>query len=104
MFEPGLLECSSVHRKHCFPQLSNLTSQQRGIDGFVMPPSWLSPDIQPPWKGKKYWKILPLEKPKYILQHGDIPAHNLMMDPQTLQPKVLLDWEYTGYFPPGIEK
>jgi len=86
------------------PQLANLTSQTRGIDGFVMPPSWLSPDIQPPWKGKKYWKALPLENPEYVFQHGDIAAHNIMMDPQALQPKALLDWEYGGYFPPGMER
>ena len=87
-----------------FPQLKNLTSQKRGIDGFVMPPSWLSPDTEPPWKGKEDWKILPLEKPDYVFQHGDIGPHNLMMDPQTLQPIVLFDWEYAGYFPPGMEK
>ncbi|UPK94398.1 hypothetical protein LCI18_005333 [Fusarium solani-melongenae] len=85
------------------PQLAKLTSQSRGIDGFVMPPSWLSP-IQPPWKGKKHWEILPLKEPEYIFQHGDIAAHNIMMDPQTLQPKVLFDWEYAGYFPPGMER
>jgi hypothetical protein len=86
------------------PQLANLTSQTRGIDGFVMPPSWLSPDTQPPWKGKKCWKTLPLEKPEYVFQHGDIAAQNLLMDPQTLEPKVLFDWEYAGYFPPGMER
>lgn len=30
-----------------FPELAKLTSHQRGIDGFAMPPSWLSPDIGP---------------------------------------------------------
>jgi len=69
-----------------------------------MPPRWLSPDTEPPWKGKEYWKTLPREKPEYVFQHGDIAAHNLMMDPQTLQPIVLFDWEYAGYFPLGMEK
>lgn len=85
------------------PQLANLKSQSRGIDGFVMPPSWLSP-IQPPFKGKKYWETLRLDKPDYVFQHGDIAAHNIMMDPQTLQPKALFDWEYAGYFPSGMER
>ncbi|KAK9444018.1 Protein kinase-like domain protein [Metarhizium brunneum] len=85
------------------PQLARLKSQNRGIDGFVMPPNWLDP-ARPPWKGKKHWETLPLEKPEYVFQHGDIAAHNLMMDPQTLQPKALIDWEYAGYFPPGMER
>lgn len=30
-----------------FPELAKLTSQERGIDGFVIPSSWLSPDLDP---------------------------------------------------------
>jgi tRNA A-37 threonylcarbamoyl transferase component Bud32 len=86
------------------PQLANLKSQNRGISGFVMPPSWLSPDVQPPWRGKEYFKTLPLKVAEYVFQHGDIAAHNLIMDPQTLQVKALIDWEYAGFFPPGMER
>lgn len=32
------------------PQLEELKSHERGINGFVMPPSWLSPDVLAPWK------------------------------------------------------
>ncbi|KAI9048943.1 hypothetical protein LZ554_006793 [Drepanopeziza brunnea f. sp. 'monogermtubi'] len=85
------------------PQLAKMTSHQRGIDGFVMPPSWLSPDMSPPWKGKEAWETLPLAKPDYVFQHGDLASHNLMMDPETLQPTALFDWEFAGYFPPGME-
>lgn len=86
------------------PQLVELKSQYRGIDGFVMPPSWLAPDGQPPWKGKKSFKTIPLDEAEYVFQHGDIAAHNIMMDKQTLQVKALIDWEYAGYFPPGMER
>ncbi|KAK6842247.1 hypothetical protein PG987_003107 [Apiospora arundinis] len=87
------------------PQLAELKSKERGILGFVMPPSWLSPDVQPPWKGNvEYWQTLPLKVPKYEFQHGDLAAHNLIMDPQTLQAKALIDWEYAGFFPPGMER
>lgn len=77
---------------------------ERGIDGFVMPPSWLSTDTQPPWRGKKSWKTLPLETPEYVFQHGDIAAHNILMDPDTLEVKALIDWEYAGFFPPGMQR
>ncbi|KAH6653147.1 hypothetical protein BKA67DRAFT_536841 [Truncatella angustata] len=86
------------------PQLEKLTSRNRGIHGFVMPPSWLSPDIQPPWIGKKRWETLPLESLEYVFQHGDLAAHNLIINPQTLQVMTVIDWEYAGCFPPGMEK
>jgi serine/threonine protein kinase len=86
------------------PQLSKLTSRERGIDGFVMPPSWLAPDAEPPWKGGKSWKTLPLQDPEYVFQHGDLAAHNIIMDPKSLQVKALIDWEYAGYFPAGMER
>ncbi|KAF2844520.1 hypothetical protein T440DRAFT_512143 [Plenodomus tracheiphilus IPT5] len=86
------------------PQLDKLRSQDRVLDGFVMPPSWLAPDAQSPWKGKKNWKTLSLHESQYVLQHGDLAAHNLIMDPQTLRVRALIDWEYPGYFPPGMER
>lgn len=48
------------------PQLATLQSHSRGIDGFVMPPSWLSPDVQPLWKGKGCWNTLPSRLPEYV--------------------------------------
>lgn len=86
------------------PQLEKLRSNERGIDGFVMPPCWICPDVEPPWKGKTSWKTLPLKEPGYIFQHGDIAAHNIMMDETTLQVIALIDWEYAGFFPPGMER
>ncbi|CAG9957172.1 unnamed protein product, partial [Clonostachys rosea f. rosea IK726] len=68
---------------HVLPQLAMLKAKERGIDGFVMPPSWLSP-IMAPWKGKKSWKTLPLDESKYTFQHGDLAAHNIMMDPMLI--------------------
>lgn len=85
------------------PQLKKLRSKERGIHGFVMPPSWISTS-EPPWKGKTHWKTLPLKEPEYVFQHGDIAAHNIMMDTNTLQVIALIDWEYAGFFPPGMER
>lgn len=85
------------------PQLAQLKSRQRGLEGFVMPPQWLAADIRPGWKGHR-WKTLPLNEAKYVFQHGDLAPHNIMIDPQTLQVKALIDWEYAGYFLPGMER
>jgi hypothetical protein len=85
------------------PQLANLTSCLRGIDGFVMPPRWLSPNLQPRWIGKRPWSTFPLQQPEYVFQHGDLAAHNIIMDPITLQVRALIDWEYAGFYPAGME-
>ena len=90
-------------RNTVIPQLMNLKSRERGICGFVMPPSWLT-DSDPPWKGKGLWKTYPLEKPEYVFQHGDLAAHNILMDRQTLEVAALIDWEYAGFFPAGMER
>lgn len=86
------------------PQLAQLKSRHRGINGFVMPPSWLTPDAEPPWKGIKAFNTLPLKEAKYTFQHGDIAPQNIILDRQTLQVKALIDWEHAGYFPPGMER
>ncbi|TGO61516.1 hypothetical protein BOTNAR_0128g00250 [Botryotinia narcissicola] len=85
------------------PQLSTMKSHTRGIDGSVMPPAWLPIDTQEPWKGRKEpWKTLPLASPEYVFQHGDLAAHNLLIDTETLQSKALIDWEFAGYYPSGM--
>lgn len=86
------------------PQLAALRSKERGLDGFVMPPSWIYSDIQPPWIGKKPWKTLPLKDLNYVFTHGDLAAHNIMIDRDTLKVKALIDWEFAGYFLPGMER
>lgn len=86
------------------PQLSAIKSHTRGIDGFVMPPAWLPLDTQEPWKERKEpWKTLPLAIPEYSFQHGDLAAHNFLIDTETLQPKSLIDWEFAGYYPSGMD-
>lgn len=68
-----------------------------------MPPSWLI-DSRAPWKGKGPWKTHQLDEAEYIFQHGDLAAHNILMDRQTLEVAALIDWEYAGFFPPGMER
>ncbi|KAF7948180.1 uncharacterized protein EAE97_003591 [Botrytis byssoidea] len=60
-------------------------------------------DTQEPWKGRKEpWKTLPLATPEYVFQHGDLAAHNLLIDTETFQSKALIDWEFAGYYPSGM--
>lgn len=72
-----------------------MKSKEKGLDGFVMPPCWVS--------GKAAFRTLPLQTPDYTFQHGDLAAHNIMIDAATLKVKALIDWEYAGFFPVGME-
>ncbi|XWW98036.1 hypothetical protein V2A60_006032 [Cordyceps javanica] len=90
--------------ENVLPQLASLKSRERGIDGFVMPPRWLSTDVTVPWQGKTAFRTLPLPTAEYVFQHGDLAAHNIMMDRETLQVKALIDWEYAGFYPAGMDR
>jgi aminoglycoside phosphotransferase len=49
-------------------------------------------------------ETFPHEVPGYVFQHGDLAAHNIIMDPRTVQVKALIDWEHAGFSPPGMER
>ncbi|OAA57247.1 Protein kinase-like domain protein [Cordyceps fumosorosea ARSEF 2679] len=89
------------------PQLATLKSRERGIDGFVMPPRWLSPDVLPPWRGTnpsdRGMRTLPLATLGYVFQHGDLAPHNILVHHETLEVKALIDWEHAGFYPPGMD-
>ncbi|KAJ3496778.1 hypothetical protein NLG97_g2404 [Lecanicillium saksenae] len=85
------------------PRLAAPRSNERSLDCFVMPPSWLCPDMDPPWVGKASWKTLLLKTADYVFQHGDLAAHNILIDPSTLKVTSIIDWEYAGFYPPGMD-
>ncbi len=35
--------------------------------------------------------------------HGDLSAHNVIVDPETLKVKAIIDWEYAGFYPKEFE-
>jgi hypothetical protein len=101
--EKGYYNALAFIQEIVLPQLVQLKSHQRDLEGFVMPPQWLAADVRPGWKEHR-WGTLPLDEAIYVFQHGDLASHNLIIDPQTLQVKALIDWEYAGYFLPGTER
>jgi len=40
---------------------------------------------------------------EYVLCHGDLARHNVIVDPKTLKIAALIDWEYAGFYPPEVE-
>lgn len=43
------------------------------------------------------------KKDGYVLCHGDLGWHNITVDPDTFKITAIFDWEYTGFFPEGME-
>lgn len=81
------------------PQLSALTSTTTGFNGFALPP----PRILEYDNSRDSWPTRTSATHEYCLVHGDLAAHNVMMDPRTLQVACIFDWETAGYYPPGME-
>ncbi|KAJ5573768.1 uncharacterized protein N7459_008195 [Penicillium hispanicum] len=40
---------------------------------------------------------------KYVFCHNDLSQHNIIVDPQTLKIRAIIDWEYAGFFPEHFE-
>ncbi|KAI9632916.1 uncharacterized protein MKK02DRAFT_19768 [Dioszegia hungarica] len=39
----------------------------------------------------------------YVLCHGDLAWHNLLLDSETFEIKCVVDWEYAGFYPKEVE-
>ena len=39
----------------------------------------------------------------FSLRHGDLTASNIIVDPQSIRVKAVLDWEFAGYYPREFE-
>jgi hypothetical protein len=50
------------------------------------------------------WEPKTSDKEEYVMTHGDLGPHNVMMDLETLKVISIIDWEYSGYFPPEFQK
>ena len=82
------------------PELRKLRSRQLGqLSGTIFPPPRVSAI-----DGRSFWsrRIAPDER--YIYCHNDLAQQNIVVDPQTLKIIALIDWEYSGFFPPEFEK
>lgn len=45
----------------------------------------------------------PRESKDLVFCHNDLSTHNVIVDPETLKVKAIIDWEYAGFFPEEFE-
>jgi serine/threonine protein kinase len=99
-------ECGSIAQVNArrlidekvLPQLAKLRSTTTGLNGFVLPPPWILEHDE-----RLHWEPKRANSAAYIFCHGDLAAHNIMIDPDTLEVVGFIDWENAGYFPPEFQ-
>lgn len=79
--------------------LRSLTSTRiGGPTGLVIPPHRvLSKTPRDQWK-------LKLAGEDLVLCHNDLSQQNVIVDPQSLKIRAIIDWEYAGFYPAFFEK
>ncbi|KAL8951317.1 MAG: hypothetical protein Q9222_002704 [Ikaeria aurantiellina] len=83
------------------PQLAKLRSKTMGQLGGVL---FSHPTISgEPARFAKAAPSFQATTEGYHYCHGDLAQHNVMIKPDSLEVLCLIDWEYSGFFPPDFE-
>lgn len=64
--------------------------------------------VIPPYRvmanaGEVTWTLRSTRNREYVFCHNDLGQQNIIVDPQTLKIKAIIDWEYAGFFPAAFE-
>ena len=49
------------------------------------------------------WHLQHSTSDEYVFCHNDLSQQNVIVDPNTLRIKAIIDWEYAGFFPARFE-
>ncbi len=81
------------------PQLADLKSTRIGnLNGVVIPPVRISDKDK--WR---WWPPRISSTQEFVFCQNDLAQHNIMIDPDTLEVAAIIDWEYSGFYPPEFE-
>ncbi|UNI20100.1 hypothetical protein JDV02_006224 [Purpureocillium takamizusanense] len=69
-----------------------------GPSGIVIPPYRVMRCIE-----TDHWDLRVSDQEEYVFCHNDLSQQNVIVDPDTLGIKAIIDWEYAGFFPPQFE-
>lgn len=58
------------------------------------------------WKENSCWRPRKeiIDKEDYVFCHDDLSHYNIVVDPQTLKIKAIIDWEFGGFWPEWFER
>ncbi|KAJ5737350.1 uncharacterized protein N7483_002475 [Penicillium malachiteum] len=71
-----------------------------GIGDIVIPPCRV---LERTGKDSDSWPRKESQSQEYVFCHNDLSQHNIIVDPDTLKIKAIIDWEYAGFFPEYFE-
>lgn len=81
-------------------KLQNLKSKQLGgPTGIVIPPYRVLKAST-----TDHWRIPVANNEDYLFCHNDLSQQNVIVDPDTLTIKAIIDWEYSGFYPARFER
>lgn len=69
-----------------------------GLSGVVIPPYRVMSSTD-----HDTWAVRRSENREYVFCHNDLSQHNVIVNPETLEIKAIIDWEYAGFFPDYFE-
>lgn len=82
------------------PQLRSLRSTAiGGLSGHIIVPEAVR-NAAPPVK----WSPTTSTSTPLVFCHNDLYPHNILVDPRTYEVTAILDWEYSGFYPPQFEQ
>lgn len=82
--------------------LRSLPSDTPGVPGetLLCPPQRIT---SRQWELNSCWRPNKV-KGDYVFCHNDLGQHNVIVDPDTLKIKAIIDWEFGGFWPEWFEK
>ena len=79
--------------------LQNLRSRHvGGPTGIVVPPYRVTRATK-----QDSWNLRASREEEYVFCHNDCSQHNIIVDPESLEIKAIIDWEYAGFYPKFFE-
>lgn len=74
------------------------SSVMGGPTGIVVPPYRLTHATK-----RDEWKLREGLAGEYVFCHNDLSQYNVIVDPETVKIKAIIDWEYAGFYPDFFE-
>ncbi len=95
-------EQRAIVHKELSTHLTKLTtlrsSRIGGPSGIVVPPYRVMRQTE-----TDDWRLQVSDHDEYVFCHNDLSQHNVIVDPDTLKIKAIIDWEYAGFYPAYFE-
>lgn len=69
-----------------------------GPTGITIPPYRITHATK-----QDFWNLRPSTTKEYVFCHNDLSQYNIIVNPDTLKIRAIIDWEYAGFYPDFFE-